>query len=226
MFLDREEAGNLLAKRLSAYQDDHNAIILALPRGGVPVALVISRQLHLRMDVLITRKLPAPENPEYAMGAVAETGYVYLNEDALSSEGSYGEFLETFLEQEVYRQKEEITRRQQLYRQGNTLPPLKGKTVLLVDDGVATGSTYLASLHALHEMDVGKVIAAIPVGPTDTLRRIEPMVSELVVLEEPENFQAVGQHYQDFGQVEDDEVCRRLSEARDNVGGTESLTKS
>jgi len=214
MFLNREEAGQLLAERLRAYQDHPNAIILALPRGGVPVALVISQQLHLLLDVLITRKLGYPGNPEFAIGALAETGYVHLNQEALRNIEPCGELLQQHLRAEVRRETKEITRRKTLYRASDPLPSLKGKTVLLVDDGVATGSTFLASLQALREEEVESVIAAIPVGPPDTMRNIEPLVRELVVLEEPENFRAVGLHYQDFRQVADEEVCRCLEEGR------------
>lgn len=217
MILDREEAGRLLAERLCAYKDDHHAIILALPRGGIPVARVINQQLHIPLDVLITRKLGAPGNPEYAIGAIAETGYVYLNEEALNYLEPYGNALQEHLTEEVQRQTKEIARRKNMYRDGNPLPSLKGRTVLLVDDGVATGSTFLASLHALREQDAGKVVAAIPVGPPDTLRRIKALVSELVVLEEPENFKAVGLHYRDFGQVDDEEVRRCLDAVRGTV---------
>ncbi len=117
------------------------------------------------------------------------------------------------LEREVEVQKQEIARRQQLYRLGQPLPSLSGRTVLLVDDGVATGSTYLASLHALRDIQVSKVVAAIPVGPKETLEQIAPLVDELVVLCQPSPFLAVGMHYQDFTQVEDDQVCQYLKVA-------------
>jgi len=211
---NREEAGRLLADRLSAYKNDPNALILALPRGGVPVAMEVSRSLHLPLDVFITRKIGAPGNKEFALGAVTETGFVYMNEEALKYEIACEEFLNTYLDREIEGQKEEIARRQKLYRQGASLPPLGDRTVLLVDDGVATGSTYLASLHALRDVHVSKIIAAIPVGPPDTLARIHHLVNELVVLHQPSPFQAVGLHYEDFTQVEDEQVCQYLREAR------------
>lgn len=211
---NREEAGRLLADRLLAYKDDPKALILALPRGGVPVGVELSRSLHLPLDVLITRKIGAPGNKEFALGAVAETGFVYINEEALRYEIASEEFLNAYLDREVEIQKKEIARRQKLYRQGDSFLPLEDRTVLLVDDGIATGSTYLATLHALRDIHVSKIVAAIPVGPMDTLQRIDQWVDELVVLHQPSHFQAVGLHYEDFTQVEDEQVCQFLKEAR------------
>ncbi len=219
---NREEAGKLLAHRLMAYKDDPKALVLALPRGGVPVGLEISRSLHLPLDVLITRKIGAPGHKEFALGAVAETGFVYINEEALRYEIAREEFLNAYLDREVEEQKKEIARRQKLYRQGAPLPPLGDRTVLLVDDGVATGSTYLASLHALRDIHVSKIVAAIPVGPPDTLARLKLLVDELVVLHQPSPFQAVGLHYEDFTQVEDAQVCQDLRKARVAFHGHEA----
>ena len=214
IFASREEAGRLLANQLLAYRDDPKALILALPPGGVPVGVAISQYLHLPLDVFITRKVGVPGNQEFALGAVAETGFVYVNEEALRHVATFGEFLNSYLDREMEVQKEEIALRQKLYRDGNSLPPLSDRTVLLVDDGVATGSTYLASLHALRDIQVSKIVAAIPVGPAETLERIAPLVDELVVLHQPSPFLAVGMHYQDFAQVEDDQVCQYLKEAK------------
>jgi putative phosphoribosyl transferase len=211
---NREEAGKLLANQLLAYKDDPKALILALPRGGVPVGVELSRYLHLPLDVFITRKIGAPGNKEFALGAVAETGFVYMNEEVLRYESASKEFLNRYLDREVKAQKQEISRRQKLYRQGDPLPPLEDRTVLLVDDGVATGSTYLAALHALRNSQVSKIVAAIPVGPLETLQQIRGLVDELVVLHQPSPFQAVGLHYDDFTQVEDEQVCQCLMEAR------------
>ena len=212
-FANREEAGHLLAPRLVGYREDPKAGVLALPRGGVPVGATLSRELHLPLDVLITRKIGSPGNAEYALGAVAETGFVFINEDALRYEIAIGDFLKTYLDREIESQKKEIARRQVLYRQGRPLPPLQYQTVLLVDDGVATGSTYLASVQALRESQVGKIVAGIPVGPRETVRRIEQVVDELVVLRQPALFEAVGIHYEDFTPVEDEQVCQYLKAA-------------
>lgn len=211
---NREEAGRLLANRLLVYKNDPKALILALPRGGVPVGVELSRSLHLPLDVFITRKIGAPGNPEFALGAVAETGFVYINKEGMRYDITGMEFMNTYLDRECVVQKEEISRRQKLYRQGSPLPLLENRTILLVDDGVATGSTYLSTLHALREVHVSKIVAAIPVGPPDILRRIEKMVDELVVLHRPSPFQAVGLHYEDFTQVGDEEVCQCLMKAK------------
>ena len=191
MFVNREEAGRVLAERLVAYRDDPNALILALPRGGVAVGYAVSQALHVPMDVFLTRKLGAPGDPEYAIGAVTETGSVYLNPhareviDALSTSPGY-------LENEVRTQKEEIARRRILYRHGRPLPVLTDRTIVLVDDGIATGATFMATIQDLRSRRVGRLVAGIPVGPLDTLREIKPMVDELLVLMVPEPFFAVG----------------------------------
>lgn len=206
---DREEAGRLLARRLGAYRDDPDALILALPRGGVAVGYTLSLALHLPLDVLITRKLGAPGNPEYAIGAVAETGAVFLNREALDA------FVlsRADLEKPIRAQQDEIKRRQVLYRGGRPLPTLTGRTVLLVDDGIATGSTFFASLEALKGLRLKRLVGAIPVGPQETLARVKRQIDELVFLMTPEPFWAVGNHYEDFTQVEDEAVLRYLEGA-------------
>ncbi len=210
IFRDRQDAARLLANRLTRYRDDSSALILALPRGGVPVGYTLSEALRIPLDVFITRKIGAPDNPEYAIGAVAEDGYVYLNPEAQAVLDAYSSSME-FLEEAIRVQKEEIARRQDLYRQGRPLPKLTDRTVLLVDDGVATGSTFLASIEALRARDVKRLVAAVPVGPPETLRLIGAKVDELVVLSRPELFVAVGNYYIDFRQVEDTEVVRYLA---------------
>ena len=212
IFRDRTEAGRELAARLNVYRDDPTGLILALPRGGVPVGYEISLALNLPMDVFITRKLGAPDNPEYAIGAVAETGSLHLNQQALRMMGGFSTASPYFTEM-VRAQREEIKRRQGLYRQGRPLPDLKDRTVLLVDDGVATGATFLASIEALRNLQVRRLIAALPVGPGETLSGIGKQVDQLIVLATPEPFYAVGNHYMDFRQVGDDEVVRYLEQA-------------
>jgi len=209
VFQDREEAGQLLAERLKAYRGDPNTLILALPRGGVAVGYTLSLTLHLPLDVLITRKIGAPGNPEYALGAIAETGALVLNQEAMRAFSLSKEDLD----KPIRAQQEEIARRQALYRSGRPLPPLKGRTVLLVDDGIATGSTFFASVDALTRLHPMRLVGAIPVGPRDTLIRLGQQVDELIVLMMPEFFYAVGNHYADFTQVEDATVVRYLAEA-------------
>lgn len=212
VFRDRTEAGRELAAKLGAYKNDPVGLILALPRGGVPVGYEISLALNLPLDVFITRKLGAPEDPEYAIGAVAETGSIHLNQQALRMMGGFSPASPYFTEM-VARQREEIRRRQGLYRKGHPLPDLKDRTVLLVDDGVATGATFLASVEALRNLQVRRLVAALPLGPGETLSEIGKQVDKLIVLATPEPFYAVGNHYMDFTQVSDDEVVQYLGKA-------------
>jgi predicted phosphoribosyltransferase len=209
---DREEAGRLLAERLGAYRDDPRGLILALPRGGVAVGYRVSLALRLPLDVFITRKLGAPGNPEFAIGAVTETGAVFLNPEAQEVMAAFSAPT-GFLARSVDEQREEIARRQRLYRRGHPLPDLAERTVLLVDDGIATGATFLASVDGLRSRGVGRLVAAIPVGPVDTLQRVAEQVDELHVLATPDPFYAVGNHYADFTQVEDDQVLDYLDRA-------------
>ncbi len=212
IFRDRTEAGHELAARLIVYRNDPSGLILALPRGGVPVGYEVSLALNLPLDVFITRKLGAPDNPEFAIGAVSETGCIYCNPEALRMMGGFSTASPCFNEM-VQAQREEIRRRQGLYRNGRPLPDLKDRTVLLVDDGVATGATFLASVEAIRNLQVHRLVAALPVGPRDTLGEIGKQVDKLIVLATPEPFYAVGNHYLDFRQVSDDEVVRYLTEA-------------
>ncbi len=217
MFRDRIEAGQRLAAALSRYTGYPGGMILAIPRGGVEVGREMSLRLCLPLDVLLTRKIGAAENPELAIGALSETGYLHLNEDLLALHPS----LSRMTEKQRRDQQEEIARRRQLYRGGRELPPLAGRTVILVDDGVATGATYLASVQALRGAGVARVVAALPVGPAETAKLIAGRVDECVILECPEPFYAVGQHYDDFRQVDDEEVIQCLEESwgRERVPG-------
>lgn len=209
MFCDRVEAGQRLAAALSRYTDHPGGLILAIPRGGVVVGREMSLRLRLPLDVLITRKIGAAENPELAIGALTETGYLQVNEDLLLSHPS----LARITERQRLEQVEEIARRRALYRGGRELPSLSGRTVILVDDGVATGATYLASVQGLKAAGAAKVVAALPVGPAETAKLIAGCVDECLVLESPEPFYAVGQHYHDFRQVDDHEVIQCLTSA-------------
>ena len=213
VFQNREEAGRRLAAELMAYRDDPGGVILALPRGGVAVAYQLSLALHLPLDVFIARKLGAPGNPEYALGAVAETGTVYLNPTAVA------EFClsRADVELSVKAQQKEIARRQNLYRQGRKMPTLTDRTVILVDDGIATGSTFFASVEAIRHLKPRRLIGAIPVGPVDTITDARKRVDELVVLATPHPFWAVGNHYVDFTQVEDRDVVEYLNLAEEGL---------
>ena len=207
MFRNREEAGRMLAAELSQYRNDPTALILALPRGGVAVGYQLSLALHVPLDVFMTRKIGAPGNPEYAMGAVSETGSCYLNQEAVSSFGLSGHELE----QLIHVQEKEIARRKDLYRQGRLLPQLTGRTLLLVDDGIATGSTFMASALAIRSLQPRRLVGVIPVGPPSTIHEVRAHVDELVVLMTPVPFYAVGNFFTDFTQVEDRDVIQYLN---------------
>jgi len=211
MFRNREEAGRMLADELSQYRNDPTGLILALPRGGVAVGYQLSLSLHLPLDVFITRKIGAPGNPEYAIGAVGETGSRYLNQEAVSSFG----LSRHELDQLIHVQEKEIARRKDLYRQGRALPQLTGRTVLLVDDGIATGSTFMASALAIRSLQPRRLVGVIPVGPPSTIREVRAHVDELVVLMTPEPFYAVGNFFTDFTQVEDRDVVEYLNLAEE-----------
>ena len=211
MFKNREEAGELLVQELAAFRNDSSAILLALPRGGVVVAFQLSLALHLPLDVLITRKIGAPGNPEYALGAVSETGAVYWNREALSGLA----LTDRDLTAAVHAQQQEVARRVALYRQGRLFPPLKDRTVILVDDGLATGATFFASVATARQAHPRRVIGAVPVGPRSTVEHARAIVDQLVVLRVPDPFYAVGNFYQDFEQVEDREVLQYLNLAEE-----------
>jgi len=207
MFRNREEAGRMLAEKLSHYRNDPTGLILALPRGGVAVGYQLSLALHVPLDVFITRKIGAPGNPEYAIGAVAETGSRYLNQEAISS----FDLSRHELERLIHAQEKEIARRRDLYRQGRPLPQLTGRTVLLVDDGIATGSTFMASALAIRSLQPRSLVGVIPVGPPSTMREVRAHVNELMVLMTPDPFYAVGDFFVDFTQVEDRDVVEYLN---------------
>jgi putative phosphoribosyl transferase len=218
LFLDRHEAGQRLAQKLLHYKDAKDAIVIALPRGGVVVGYDISLALRLPLDVFITRKLGTPSNPELAMGALAETGYRHMNEDVIREyHVSKGE-----VDEEILCQESEIHRRIERYRGGRALPSLKGQTVILVDDGIATGATFYASLGALLKAEAARIVAAVPVAPPRVLGELKMLVDDVVVLHTSEWFFGIGQFYEQFPQVEDEEVITCLEKVRKALtpGGT------
>lgn len=210
LFRDRHDAGRQLAQRLLHYKDAKHTIVLALPRGGVVVGYDISLALRVPLDVLITRKLGAPANPELAMGALAETGYLHVNEDVIREY----QVTKAQLDEETRSQKHEIDRRIRRYREGRALPSLKGQTVILVDDGIATGATFFASLGALLKAETVRVVAAVPVAPPRVVAQVKSLVDEVVVLHATEWFFGIGQFYENFLQVEDEEVVACLENVR------------
>ena len=211
-FKDRFEAGRLLAGRLEG-QPVEEGIVLALPRGGVLVGYEIARALRLPLDVILTRKIGAPFNPEYAIGVVAENGFVSVNR----REVELGVAPEDSLQQAVGEILRELARRRQLYRGGRPLPPLNGRTVILVDDGVATGFTMLGAIAAVKDQQPGAIIVALPVAPPQAVRRLEEEVDRVEVLLEPEHLDGVGAWYEDFHQVSDQEVLELLRKAREEL---------
>jgi putative phosphoribosyl transferase len=208
-FKDRAQAGRDLATRLERYSG-RSTLVLGLPRGGVVVAAEVARALRAELDVIVTRKIGAPGNPEYAIGAIAEGGEAVLNDAEIDLVG----IDRSYLTAEIERQEEEIARRIALYRQGRPLPSLTGRPVLVVDDGVATGYTMLAALRAARKHGAQPVVMATPVIPLSTLDRLTFACDDAVVIAAPEVFYAVGLFYEEFDQVSDDEVVRILREAR------------
>jgi putative phosphoribosyl transferase len=181
-----------------------------LPRGGVVVGYDISLALRLPLDVLITRKLGSPANPELAMGALAETGYLHVNEDVvLEYQVTKGQ-----LDEETRLKQQEIDRRVRRYREGRPLPPLKDQTVILVDDGIATGATFFASLGALLKAETARIVAAVPVAPPRAVAQVKDLVDEVVVLHTSEWFFGIGQFYEHFPQIDDEEVLACLEKVR------------
>jgi putative phosphoribosyl transferase len=214
VFRDRAEAGRLLAEKLDSYRDDPSGLILALPRGGVAVGYELSVSLHLALDVFVTRKLTTPDNPEYAIGALSETGAIYLNPEAVEA----FHLSRTDLEAVIGNGRQELARRQQVYRKGSPLAPIRDKTIILVDDGIATGATFFATIEAVQQLSPRRLIAAIPVAPLDNLVLVRSRVHELIVLATPEPFVAVGHHYHNFAQVDDAQVLAYLQAARQTQG--------
>lgn len=217
IFHDRHDAGRRLAQKLLHYKEAKDTIVIALPRGGVVVGYDVSCRLRLPLDVLITRKLGCPSNPELAMGALAETGYVHMNSDVISEY----HVSKAELDKEMLCQKSEVHRRIERYRGGRALPPLKGQTVILVDDGIATGATFYATLGALIKSETARIVAAVPVAPPRIVVELKTLVDEVVVLHTSEWFFGIGQFYEQFPQVEDEEVITCLDKVRAALSQTE-----
>lgn len=210
MLKDRKYAGKLLAEKLDAFVGMENTLVLALPRGGVVIGAEIAERLKASFDVLIVRKIGHPWQHELAAGAVSETGTVVYNQEVVMSPGVTKEYL---LE-EIARQKKEIARRQQLYRGGRGIEKLTQKSIILVDDGVATGATIKAAVNTLKQEGIGKLIVAVAVAPPYTAAELTSMADVFVCLETPEDFMSVGNCYHDFTQVTDEDVVNILTKFR------------
>lgn len=208
-FRDRRQAGRELAARLRERQDEGalpDPVVLALPRGGAAVAVEVAGALDAPLDVLVVRKIGAPFHEEFGVGAMAGDGVPLLDQDALRRLG----IDEADLAPVVERERTELRRREQRYRQGRPAPELRGRTVVVVDDGLATGSTARAALRALRAQDPGYLVLAVPVGAAEGVALMRSEADEVVCLHEPAAFMAVGQWYEEFDQLTDDDVLDAL----------------
>lgn len=207
MLEDRIEAGARLAAELKNYGRSDNTVVLALPRGGVPVAAEIATALELPLDVLVVRKLGAPGRAELAMGAISASGVRVVNEDIVRTLGIDEEQLEDAASREAARAAEQ----EESFRGGRPAPELAGKRVIIVDDGLATGASMRAAVQAVRASSPREIVVAVPVGAPETVSAIRSLADELVVLSTPPDFRAVGQYYRRFDQVDDEEVRKTLA---------------
>ena len=215
-FFDRKHAGLVLAELLEKYNRQKDTIVLALPRGGVPVAYEVAVKLCLRLDVFIVRKLGVPGHNELAMGALASGGTVVFNDELIN----HLKIQKYSIHDVIRSEREELKRRERLYRGNKPFPQLGGKTVILVDDGMATGSTMKAAIIALQQKQPKEIIIAVPVAARSTCEEISAMVKTLICPLQPVDFQAVGLWYDDFSQTSDEEVMERLEQSRLHLSNT------
>jgi putative phosphoribosyl transferase len=209
-FPDRRSAGRFLADKLEQYANRRDVLILALPRGGVPVGVEVARALNVPLDIFLVRKLGVPGHPELAMGAIASGGIRVLSQDLIDELG----IPPTLVEEVAAREHVELQRRDRLYRRDRPTPGIKNRVVILVDDGLATGSTMEAAVSALRQQGPAKIVVAAPVGADETCQRIRSVADDVVCAVAPQSFLAVGMWYERFDQVSDDEVIEMLSEER------------
>ncbi len=206
-FADRRAAGRLLAARLGHLAGER-PVVLGLPRGGVPVAVEVASELGAALDVLVVRKLGCPWQPELGVGALGEGGIQLLNADLMRDLG----LRESQLADTIRREQAVIDERVRTYRVDRTAVPVAGRTVIVVDDGLATGFTARAAVEVLRRRDAARIVVAVPVAPPETIRDLEELADDVVCLETPRRFRAIGYFYDDFSQVGDDEVTRLLAD--------------
>jgi putative phosphoribosyl transferase len=218
-FADRTDAGRKLAGELARFANEKNLLILALPRGGVPVAFEVARSLRAPLDVFVVRKLGVPGQEELAMGAIASGGVRVLNEDIIRSL----DIFEDQIARVAANEQRELERREFVYRSGRSAPELADRTVILVDDGLATGATMRAAVHAVKALNPRKIVVAVPTAAPDTCSLLGKMVDEIICLITPSPFGGVGAWYRDFSQTSDGEVQRLLKEAEELALETTSM---
>lgn len=207
LFRNRFDAGEQLAKLLWPHRNDPNTIILALPRGGVPVAYSIAKALQLTLDIFVVRKLGAPFQEELALGAIASGNVLFFNKNIISDLGVN----EAEIEHIIAKEKIELIRREKKYRQGRSFLAIKQKNIILVDDGIATGASIHSAIIALRQLSVKKIILAVPVAPRSTLEDVAKLVDEVVCVYPADFFYGVGAFYEDFSQTTDEEVVALLN---------------
>jgi putative phosphoribosyl transferase len=205
---NRVEAGQKLAAQLSVYSNRPDVLVLGLPRGGVPVAYEIAQALHVPLDIILVRKLGVPGHKELAMGAIASGGIRILNEDVVWGLGVPDQVIDSVAAKE----EQELERREQTYRRDRPRLDVRDKTIILVDDGIATGATLRSAIAALRTQRPQRIVVAVGVAPAETCRALEAEVDEVVCLLQPDPFWAVGVWYDEFGAVSDQEVCQLLAQ--------------
>lgn len=211
MFLNREDAGNKLAKALKEYKLKH-PLVLGIPRGGVEVGYHVAVELNSDFDIIVIRKLGHPQQPEAAFGALAEDGSLYLDP------WSKKYLTKDMIENVIAREKKEIRRRIKTYREGEELPDLKGRTIILVDDGIATGSTVFAAINMCRKLNPRKLIVAAPVSARSQVSKLAVKADEVVVLDKKRNLMAVSQAYKNFANLSDNEVRHFMNQWRQKTG--------
>jgi predicted phosphoribosyltransferase len=210
LFRDRADAGEQLSRELAGYSGRKDVVVLALPRGGVPVAYEVARALHVPLDVFLVRKLGLPGQEELAMGAISSGGVRVLNEDVIGLLGIPNENV-------TAKEQRELERRARSYRGDRPAPDVEGRTVILIDDGLATGSTIRAAVAALRRKHPARIVVAVPVGAPESCAELQNEADEIICVETPEPFYGVGAWYEDFSQTTDEEVRDLLQRSREEI---------